>query len=83
MEEIIDIPDLSSEIDLTDNLHNAISTSKCAVPQKESLYLIAKLLQSIQGFENTAEAFERDLVHILLLLFLKYLFTYSLHYYYR
>ena len=74
MEEVIDISDSPSEVDLKDSLNNAIATSKYAVPQKESLYLIAKLLQSIKGFENTAEAFEKDLVHIFLLLVFRFLF---------
>lgn len=63
MEEVIDISDLTSDIDFKGTLNNVISTSKHALPQKESLFLIAKLLQSIKGFENTAETFEKELVY--------------------
>ena len=62
MEEVKDIADLTSDIDFKDTLSNAISTSKHAIPQRESLILIAKLLQSIKGFENTAAIFEKELV---------------------
>ena len=77
MEEVIDIADLTSDIEFKDTLNNAISTSKHTIPQRESLFLIAKLLQSTKGFENTAATFEKELVFGSYKIFIVYKFTIS------
>jgi len=57
---------MSSEIiDLSVVNVIADSNPSITIPQRESLYLIAKLLKSLKGFEGTTEALEKDLVQIL------------------
>lgn len=55
------VADLTSDFDQLNDLKES-STGAEVLPQRESLYLIAKFFRSLSGFENTAEAFAKDLV---------------------